>query len=50
MSRWRAKGMAILHCRCQESTALLSVLNSRESSLVARVTALGSAGVYRSGR
>ena len=33
MSRWRAKGMAILHCRCQESTALLSVLNSCGSSL-----------------
>ena len=31
--RWRAKGMAILHCRCQESTALLSVLNSCESSM-----------------
>ena len=25
--------MAILHCRCQESTALLSVLNSCESSM-----------------
>ena len=33
VSRWRAKGMAILHCRCQESTALLSVLNSCKSSL-----------------